>query len=277
MPDMVVPTLSGFRQSLLLAGAGKMGGALLRAWLAKGYDPARIHVLDPQPSVELLAAQAHGVILGLPSQPIDILVLGIKPQILDEAAAALIPVADTDTLLVSILAGKTIANLSARFPQIRAIVRAMPNLPAAIGRGITVLSAYEATTPTERASAEALLSAAGKTLWLPHESLIDSATAISGCGPAYVFYLAEVLADAGKALGLPEAFARVLARATIEGAGELLFQSPEQSPAQLRENVTSRGGTTAAALAILMAQDGLAPLVARAVAAAKQRAKELSA
>ena len=273
---MTIPTMARFRQTILLAGAGKMGGALLRAWLAKGYDPARIHVLDPHPSGELRVAQACGVVLGTPSEPPEILVLGIKPQTLEAAAAELRSLAGPDTLLVSILAGKTIANLSAQFPRIRAVVRAMPSLPAAILRGITVLSANAAATEAERALAETLLATAGETLWLTPESLIDAAAAISGCGPAYVFYLAEALASAGAELGLPDAVARTLARATIEGAGELLFQSREQSPAQLRESVTSRGGMTAAALAILTAKDGLAPLIARAAAAARQRAEELS-
>jgi pyrroline-5-carboxylate reductase len=200
----------------------------------------------------------------------------MKPQNLDEAAAELAPFASPDTLIVSILAGKTIANIAARLPHATAIVRAMPNLPAAVGRGMAVLAANATVTPDQRAAAEALFAATGRIEWLAGEELIDAATAVSGSGPAYVFYLAEALASAGAALGLPAEIAAQLARATVEGAGELLFQCPECTVAELRENVTSRGGTTAAALEILMAQHGLAPLIERATKAAKQRAAALS-
>jgi pyrroline-5-carboxylate reductase len=266
-----------FKESLLLAGAGKMGGALLRAWLDQGYDPRKINVIEPNPSPDLIAlALAQGFALQAPSRPPEILVLAIKPQSLDEAAAGLASFASPGTLLVSVLAGKTIANLSAKLPQASAIVRAMPNLPVSVGRGITALAANAAATPAQREAAEALLAASGGVEWLASENLIDAATAVSGSGPAYVFYLAECLAKAGADLGLPEDVAARLARATVEGSGELLFRRPGSTPAELRESVTSRGGTTAAALEVLMAPDGLAPLIARAVQAAKQRAGQLS-
>jgi len=274
---MATPEADRFEASLLLAGAGKMGGALLRAWLDRGYDPRKIDVIEPHPSPELIElAQAKGFALRAPSRPPGILVLAIKPQALDEAAASLASFASPNTLVVSILAGKTIANISAKLPQARAIVRAMPNLPAAVGRGITALAANAAATPGQRAAAEALLAAAGGVEWLASEELIDAVAAVSGSGPAYVFYLAEALASAGSSVGLPASIAARLARATVEGAGELLFQSREKSAAELRENVTSRGGTTAAALEVLMAQDGLKPLIERAVKAAKQRAEALA-
>jgi pyrroline-5-carboxylate reductase len=274
---MATPEADRFEASLLLAGAGKMGGALLRAWLDRGYDPRKIDVIEPHPSPELIElAQAKGFALRAPSRPPGILVLAIKPQTLDEAAASLASFASPNTLVVSILAGKTIANISAKLPQARAIVRAMPNLPAAVGRGITALAANAAATPGQRAAAEALLAAAGGVEWLASEELIDAVAAVSGSGPAYVFYLAEALASAGSSVGLPASIAARLARATVEGAGELLFQSREKSAAELRENVTSRGGTTAAALEVLMAQDGLKPLIERAVKAAKQRAEALA-
>jgi pyrroline-5-carboxylate reductase len=274
---MATPEADRFEASLLLAGAGKMGGALLRAWLDRGYDPRKIDVIEPHPSPELIElAQAKGFALRAPSRPPRILVLAIKPQTLDEAAASLASFASPNTLVVSILAGKTIANISAKLPQARAIVRAMPNLPAAVGRGITALAANAAATPGQRAAAEALLAAAGGVEWLASEELIDAVAAVSGSGPAYVFYLAEALASAGSSVGLPASIAARLARATVEGAGELLFQSREKSAAELRENVTSRGGTTAAALEVLMAQDGLKPLIERAVRAAKQRAEALA-
>jgi pyrroline-5-carboxylate reductase len=254
-----------------------MGGALLRAWLDRGYDPRKISVIEPRPSREVLElAGAKGFALGPPARPPQILVLAMKPQNLDEAAAGLAPFASRDTLVVSILVGKTIANVAARLPHATAIVRAMPNLAAAVGRGMAVLAANAAATPGQRATAEALFAATGRVEWAASEELIDAAAAVSGSGPAYVFYLAEALARAGAALGLPGEIAARLARATVEGAGELLFQCPESTVAELRENVTSRGGTTAAALEILMAQDGLTPLIERAVKAAKQRATALS-
>jgi pyrroline-5-carboxylate reductase len=274
---MEAPRVDRFEASLLLAGAGKMGGAMLRAWLGRGYDPRKISVIEPRPSPEIIElAQATGIALAAPSRPPGILVLAMKPQSLDGAAAGLAPFAGPDTLVVSILAGKTIANISARFPHATAIVRAMPNLAAAVGRGMAVLARSAAATPGQRTAAEALFAATGRVEWLPGEDLIDAATAVSGSGPAYVFYLTEALASAGAALGLPAGIAARLARATVEGAGELLFQCSEETVAELRENVTSRGGVTAAALEILMAQDGLAPLIERAAKAAKQRAEALS-
>ncbi len=262
--------------SIVLAGAGKMGGAMLRAWLDRGLGGQGLTVIDPDPAPEVVAAaQVEAFALNAPCEPPGVLVLAIKPQILDEAGA-LAPLVAPETLVISILAGKTLADISARFPRARGIIRAMPNLPAAVGRGITGAAGNDAVTSAQRDAAEALLSAIGRVEWLPDERLIDAVTAVSGSGPAYVFYLAECLAHAGTSLGLPPETAARLARATIEGAGELLYRSPDRSPADLRESVTSRGGTTAAALEVLMAVDGLAPLLSRAVAAAKRRADELS-
>jgi pyrroline-5-carboxylate reductase len=273
---MATAAAEGSFGSVVLAGAGKMGGAMLKAWLDKGLGGQRLTVIDPQPSPEVVAeAQVGAFALNQPCDPPDVLVLAIKPQTLDEAGA-LAPLAAPETLVISILAGKTLADISARFPRARAVLRAMPNLPAAVGRGITGVAGNEAVTSAQKIAADALLSAVGRVEWLPDERLIDAVTAVSGSGPAYVFYLAECLASAGRDLGLPPEIAARLARATIEGAGELLYRSPERTPADLRESVTSRGGTTAAALDVLMAADGLAPLVARAVAAAKRRAVELS-
>jgi len=269
--------LNDLKLSLALAGAGKMGGALLRAWLAQGYDPQLLTVIEPHPSAEIVnLAGEKAFVLGRPSHPPQILVLAMKPQSLDEAAADLDSLVEQGTLIISILAGKTFAALARRLPRPRAIVRAMPNLPAAVGRGITALTANPAVTEPQRQAAEVLLGAAGRVEWLGDESLIDAATAVSGNGPAYVFYLAETLADAGTALGLPAEVAARLARATVEGAGELLFQTPAASAAELRQKVTSPGGTTAAALEILMAEDGFAPLMERALRAAKRRAEVLA-
>jgi pyrroline-5-carboxylate reductase len=265
-------------RSLVLAGAGKMGGAMLEGWLRMGMPGSAITVIDPKPSAELLAlAQRHGFVLNPPraaSEP-EVLVLGIKPQMLAEAAAALEPHAGPGTLVLSILAGKTIGNLRDRLPRAGTVARAMPNLPASVQRGATGIAPEPHITGRQRDLAAALLSGIGTVEWLADEGLIDAVTAVSGSGPAYVFLLVECLARAGAEAGLPPDLAERLARATIEGAGELLHRS-DLAPATLRQNVTSPGGTTAAALEVLMAPDGLQPLMTRAVAAAKRRAGELS-
>jgi len=202
-------------------------------------------------------------------------VLAVKPQVLDAVAAGIPSLFGRDTFLLSILAGKTVANLAARLP-VSAILRAMPNTPAAIGRGVTGVFANDATTADQRAKAQFLLSGVGGVEWVERESLIDAVTAISGSGPAYVFHLVEALAEAGAQLGLPADLALRLARATVEGSGELLFRQPDISAEILRKNVTSPGGTTQAALDVLMASEGLTALMARATAAARKRAEELS-
>ncbi len=271
--------MSDMPKSLVLAGAGKMGGALLRGWLAPGLNGNAVTVLDPFPQEDLKAlCAASGARLNPPAADRaapQVLVLAIKPQSLGEAAASLAPLVGPQTLVVSILAGKTLSDIAAALPA-RAIVRAMPNTPAAVGRGITGAAASPGVTPAQRAQAQALLAAVGAVEWVADERLIDAVTAVSGSGPAYVFYLVECLAAAGAAAGLPADIAMRLARATIEGSGELLHRDAAAPVAQLRKNVTSPGGTTAAALDVLMAPDGLAPLMARAVSAAKQRAAELS-
>ncbi len=266
-------------KTLVLLGAGKMGGAMLEGWLSGGIDAAGLTVIDPHASDELkLSAAHHGFrlnpALAEVAQP-EALVLGVKPQMLDAAADVLAALAGPGTLVVSILAGKTIANLRQRAPDARAFVRAMPNLAASVRRGVTGVAASDDVTPAQRAMTTALLEGIGSVEWVPGEDSIDAVTAVSGSGPAYVFHLVECLAEAGIAAGLPADVARRLARATIEGAGELLHQSTLE-PAALRQNVTSPGGTTAAALEVLMADNGLKPLMLRAVAAARQRAADLS-
>ncbi|MBP1180505.1 pyrroline-5-carboxylate reductase [Methylobacterium sp. PvR107] len=263
--------------SLVLAGAGKMGGAMLTGWLEAGLDPRRTTIIDPVPArpiVDLCAAR--GIALNPPdAEPGAVLVLGIKPQGLEAAATGLDRLIGRDTLLVSILAGKTIADLRARLKRARAVVRAMPNLPASIGRGATGACASPEVSPEQRAAAEALFAANGAVAWLADEAQIDAVTAVSGSGPAYVFLLAETLAEAGIAAGLDPDVARALARATVAGAGALLDADPAEA-AELRRNVTSPGGTTAAALDVLMRPDGLGALMREAVAAARRRAAELS-
>lgn len=263
---------------LLIFGAGKMGGAMLQGALRAGWPAAMIEVIDPHPSDALRAEAAKAGFVLNPAKPstAKLVLLAIKPQMLDSAAATLGSCVTAETVLVSILAGKSIADLKARLPALQKLVRAMPNTPAAIGRGITGAYATATLDENEKGSVKTLLATTGRVEWIEAESLIDAVTAVSGSGPAYVFHLVEALAKAGEDVGLPADLAMRLARATIEGAGELLFQDAATSPAILRQNVTSPGGTTAAALEVLMAPDGLSPLMSRAVKAAKARAKALA-
>jgi pyrroline-5-carboxylate reductase len=261
---------------IVLAGAGKMGGAMLSGWLAQGLDPRQVAVIEPQPSGEISALTAQGVRLN-PS-PADLgavatLVIALKPQTFGEAGAMLKPFAGPSTLSVSIMAGITIASIANICGG--GVVRAMPNTPAAIGRGITVAVAAQNVGPAQRAVADALLRATGSVEWVDDEALMDAVTAVSGSGPAYVFLLAEELARAGVEAGLPPELAEKLARETVAGSGELLHRL-DLAAATLRQNVTSPGGTTAAALAVLMGPDGMPSLLTRAVAAATKRSRELA-
>jgi pyrroline-5-carboxylate reductase len=268
--------LANIDGSIVLAGAGKMGGALLTGWIAQGLDPARVAVIEPHPSDEIHALAAKGVRLNPASGDIGAvaaLVVAVKPQMFQEAAAALRKWVQPSTLVVSIMAGTTIAALSAACGG--SVVRAMPNTPAAIGRGITVAVADNNVGAEQRAMAHALLAATGTVEWVDDEALMDAVTAVSGSGPAYVFLLAEELARAGVAAGLPADLAAKLARETVAGSGELLHRS-ELDAATLRQNVTSPGGTTAAALNVLMQPDAMQALMTRAVAAATKRSKELA-
>jgi pyrroline-5-carboxylate reductase len=269
-------TLQNVHGTIALAGAGKMGGAMLTGWLAGGLDARRVVVIEPHPSPEIGALAAQGIQLNPPAQDtgeVDTLVVAVKPQSFREAGATLKPFTGPSTLVVSIMAGTTIASLEAVCGG--SVVRAMPNTPAAIGRGITVAVAAKNVSAAQRAIADALLRATGSVEWVDKESLMDAVTAVSGSGPAYVFLLAEELARAGIAAGLPAELATKLARETVAGSGELLHRS-ELASATLRQNVTSPGGTTAAALDVLMGPNGLQPLLTRAVAAATQRSKDLA-
>jgi pyrroline-5-carboxylate reductase len=270
--------MSGWPASLALVGAGKMGGAMLEGWLSSGLPARSVTVIDPYPSEAMNAlCAAKGVALNpaLIDEP-EVLLLAIKPQTLEAAAPMLQSITGPQTLLISVLAGKTIANLAERVPQIKAIIRTIPNTPAAVHRGITAAFANAGASDAQKDVANRLLKAIGDVVWVGEENLIDAATAVSGSGPAYVFLVAEAMTEAAVQAGLPRDIAAALARRTVEGAGELMFRSPEIEPATLRQNVTSPNGTTAAALAVLMADDGLQPLMTRAVAAAKRRAGELS-
>jgi pyrroline-5-carboxylate reductase len=276
MATNTTSTLQNVHGTIALAGAGKMGGAMLTGWLAQGLDAKRVIVIEPHPSAEINALAAQGIRLNASAKDVgevDTLVVAVKPQSFREAGATFKPFVRPSTLVVSIMAGTTIASLEAVCGG--SVVRAMPNTPAAIGRGITVAVAAKNVTAAQRAMADALLRATGSVEWVDQESLMDAVTAVSGSGPAYVFLLAEELARAGVAAGLPAELAAKLARETVAGSGELLHRS-DLAPATLRQNVTSPGGTTAAALEVLMAPDGMQPLLTSAVAAATQRSKDLA-
>jgi pyrroline-5-carboxylate reductase len=268
--------LSELQGTIVLAGAGKMGGAMLTGWLARGLDAANVAVIEPHPSDEINALVAKGVRLNPAPQGIGAvatLVIALKPQMFREAAPALKPFIAPDTLVVSIMAGITIAAIDEVCGG--NVVRAMPNTPAAIGRGITVAVPAGNVSAAQRKVADALLRATGSVEWTDDETLMDAVTAVSGSGPAYVFLLAEELARGGVEAGLPLELATKLARETVAGSGELLHRS-ELSAAILRRNVSSPGGTTAAALEVLMGPDGMQSLLTRAVAAATRRSRELA-
>ena len=268
--------------ALLLVGCGKMGAAMLAGWLAEGLMPQRVAIVEPAlaagavalPHKDLIAA-AEPEALPPDFRP-DVVVLAVKPQIMARAAPDYRRFAGPGTVFLSIAAGQTLAGLAAHLGAEAAIVRTRPNPPAAIGRGISVLCANARVGPAQRETCGELMAAAGEVAWVEDEALMDPVTAVSGSGPAYVFLLAETLAEAGVAAGLPADLAMRLARETVSGAGELLRRS-EEPAATLRRNVTSPGGTTEAALEVLMAEDGLEALMTRAVAAAKRRTEDLDA
>ncbi len=272
-----IADLSDFSGLLVLVGAGKMGDALLEGWLRLGLDPKKVAVLEPQPSAEITALAGRGLRLNPDPRTLanaTAVVIAIKPQIAAETVPALALLVSPSTVVVSIMAGRTLQFLAGALARPCALIRAMPNTPAAIGRGITVAVPRNADA-AQRALADQLLSAVGAVEWMEDEALMDAVTAVSGSGPAYVFLLAEALAQAGVAAGLPAPLAQKLARETVAGSGELLHQSLLDA-ATLRENVTSPGGTTAAALAILMGEDGLASLMRKAIAAATERSRQLA-
>jgi len=265
-------------RTLVLVGCGKMGSALLRGWIAAGAA-SRFLVVEPEGPPPGIAGAAdiswYRSPEALPTEPApDAFVFAVKPQVIDGVLPGYRRWARPETLFVSIVAGKTIAGMIRHLGP-AAVVRTMPNTPAAIGRGITVACANERVTEAQRRLCDRLLAAVGESAWVEDEALLDAVTAVSGSGPAYVFLLIEALAEAGEASGLAPDLALRLARSTVAGSGELARLSDE-SPAQLRENVTSPGGTTRAALDVLMARDGLAPLIKRAVAAAAARSRELA-
>ena len=266
---------------LVLLGAGRMGGAMLQGWLDRGLRPADVTVVDPGLDAARRAElEAAGVrVLGdagdaAAGTPPRVLLLAVKPQIMADVLARCAALAGPGTIVVSIAAGVRLATLEAAFEPRQAVVRAMPNTPAQIGQGMTVAAGNSRLDEEGRRAVHALLAAAGDVAWIEDDALMDAVTAVSGSGPAYVFLLAECLAAAGRAAGLPDDLAGRLARRTVAGGGALLAAS-DLPAAVLRENVTSPGGTTAAALRVLMGEGGLEPLMIAAVAAAKARSIEL--
>ncbi|THD84927.1 pyrroline-5-carboxylate reductase [Aliigemmobacter aestuarii] len=259
-------------RGLVLLGCGKMGSAMLEGWLARGVPSDKVWVIDPNPSDWVKSTGVH-VNAALPRDP-AIVLIAVKPQMMGAALTSL-QALGAGPLYLTVAAGTTIATYEAALGAGIRLVRAMPNTPAAVGRGITAIIGNAHASPADLDLAEALLSAVGQVVRLDHEGQMDAVTAVSGSGPAYVFHLIEALAAAGESEGLPADLAMRLARATVTGAGELARLAPE-SAAQLRINVTSPGGTTAAALAVLMDPDsGFPPLLRRAVKAAADRGREL--
>ncbi len=272
--------LSKLSGSLVLVGAGKMGTAMLEGWLAQGLNAKQLIVIEPQPSKSLKALARRGVSLNPrpgPKAKADAaaIVIAVKPQIAHEAVPPLGLYAGKSTLVLSIMAGRTLGFLAGALPPGAAIVRAMPNTPAAIGRGISVAAANAKVSARQRKFATDLLGAIGKVEWVSDESLLDAVTALSGSGPAYIFLLTESMTKAGIAAGLPPSLATRLARETVAGSAELLHRS-DLDAATLRQNVTSPGGTTAAALEVLMGPGGFDELLTRAIAAATKRSRDLA-
>lgn len=262
--------------SVLLVGAGKMGMAMASGWVRAGLPGTNLTLVDPQPHDSVRNfAEANGAMVrnDLPSEPPRVVVLAVKPQVMGAVLAMVKPLVGAETLVVSIAAGISLQKLMAALGTER-VVRTMPNTPAQLGKGISGAVAAPSVSDADRALTDALLAAAGKVVWVEDEALIDAVTAVSGSGPAYVFNLVEAMAAAGEKQGLSPEQAMVLARQTVVGAAALLEEDPSDA-AQLRKNVTSPNGTTQAALDVLMAEDGLGPLMDRAIAAARKRSEDL--
>lgn len=265
--------------TLVLIGAGKMGGAMLEGWLKAGVDPRQVVALDPSPPPEVAALLNDKGIRHNPAlsdiKDAEVLLAAVKPQVMEDVLMPLRGLGASKPLVLSIAAGKTIASFERHFGSDAAVIRTIPNTPAAVGRGITAMAANRNVSPAQMDLAEQLLRSIGEVVRVDDESLIDAATAVSGSGPAYVFYLTECLAAAAEAVGLPPDVAVKLARATVAGSGELMRSSGIDA-ATLRQNVTSPKGTTYEALKVLMADDGLKPLMIEAIKAAARRSKELA-
>ena len=264
---------------LVLLGAGKMGGAMMEGWLAAGVVPSQLVVFDPAPPKEIVSLiKNHGLshnpdIASLTN--VDVILTAVKPQIMDKALETVLPLKSQNPLILSIAAGKTIASFEAHFGKGASIIRTIPNTPAAVGRGITAMAANSNVSKAQTELASTLLASIGDVVTVSDEDQIDAVTGLSGSGPAYVFYMTECLAKAGEAQGLNPVLAMQLARATVEGAGELMRATGIEAQT-LRQNVTSPNGTTHAGLEVLMAKDGLEMLMEKTVEAATRRSRELA-
>ncbi|MDA5093328.1 pyrroline-5-carboxylate reductase [Aliiroseovarius sp. KMU-50] len=262
-------------RGLVLLGCGKMGSAMLEGWLGQGLPASSVWVKDPYPSGWLKGLEGLNLNTALPVDP-AIVLIAVKPQMMSEALPELAPLGNGKTLFLSVAAGTPISTYENMLGSETPIIRAMPNTPAAISRGITAICGNAHSNAAQMDLAEALLKAVGQVVRLDGEHQMDAVTAVSGSGPAYVFHLIETLAAAGEAEGLPVELSMQLAKATVAGAGALA-EAAEEDPSQLRVNVTSPGGTTAAALGVLMDEtDGFPALLTRAVKAAADRSKELA-
>ena len=267
--------------TILLVGCGQMGGALLEGWFKRGMSPVDAMVVEPAGRDAVAPCKTHRALSCVASvrdvprdlHP-DVILFAVKPQVADAVVPEYRTFIAEQPVILSVIAGKTTGYFRERLGT-DAVVRAMPNTPAAIGKAISMLYAAPAVSAVQRRVCEVLMSAVGQVEWLDDETLMDAVTAVSGSGPAYVFLLTEALRDAGIKAGLPAALAARLARATVAGSGALL-EAQDIAPEILRKNVTSPGGTTAAALDVLMGEGGLAPLLERAVASATKRSKELA-
>ncbi len=262
------------RRGLVLLGCGKMGSAMLQGWLKGGLPESSVWILDPRPSDWLKSLGGLHLNETLPEDP-AIVIVAVKPQMMGEALPALKRLGDGATLFLSVAAGTPLSVFEAALGHRTPLIRAMPNTPAAVGRGVTALVGNAISGEEQMILAEGLMSAVGQTVRLDHEGQMDAVTAVSGSGPAYVFHLIETMAAAGEAEGLPADLSLKLARATVAGAGALA-ENADEDPGQLRVNVTSPGGTTAAALAVLMdPETGFPALLHRAIKAAAERGREL--
>ncbi len=276
-----MPVNKAKTRGILLVGCGKMGEALLRGWIARGCAADGVTIVDPVANSVAQWRGKDGIVLTAgpadlaPTTAPEVVVLAVKPQVMSEVVPAYRRFVPGGAVFLSIAAGKTLTYFANLLGPEAAIVRAMPNLPASIGKGATVLCANARVAEDQRKGCDRLMAAVGEVAWVGDEPLLDAVTAVSGSGPAYVFLLAECLAEAGIAAGLPTDLAHALARATVAGSGALLQESNE-APSQLRQSVTSPGGTTAAALSVLMAPGAMTALITRAVAAATARSRELA-
>lgn len=266
---------------IILVGAGKMGGALLEGWIKQGIKRNRILIIEPD-EARALSLKAHygvsvsgdGATIPVTAVP-AIVVLAVKPQHMAATLPAYTRFAEAGAVFVSIAAGKTTDFFRRYLGQNAAIIRTMPNLAAIVGKGATALYATSMVTPSQKQQAAGLFDAVGQCFWLEDEALIDAVTALSGSGPAYLFLLAECMAKAGEALGLSGELSSALAEQTLLGSAELLIQAEEEA-GTLRQHVTSPGGTTEAALQVLMGKGGMEPLIAQAMQAACRRSEELA-